>query len=294
MTKAKGRGGGGLGVWGRTLSRVTPPAPLCALDTVQCPEALMASLDTTEICLDLLTELNKINESDAQHLYRALNKVFPVCLKCHRCLTSSCPHHSKTAATHAVSMLTIFIHSLNILLLVEEIKLKVELGFELSVFGKVVHKWKKTLELPDPAGNEECFEERCEVCGEPLPRDTQEGSSLPNGHLKRPGRKEQCGTRFTVARPVAAHGVGQGKSLHTPDPMWPLPPWAQPPVPNALDQLQRAGMEPLPGWGCQTHLPTEAGSGTLGGAQHPAAAVGRGARAGAALREPWESSPNDP
>ena len=206
----------------------------------------MESLNLKEICQDLLRKLNEINEGDTQELDRALNMVFPICLKCRQCVTSSCPHQRKSSATDVVAMLTIFIHTLDILLLEQEIKLKVELGFELSVCGKVVHKWKKNMELPDPAGNEECCEECCEVCGEPLPKDTQEESSLPNGHLKRQSRKEQCGTQSTVARPVAAHGVGQGKSLHTPDPMWPLPPWSQPPAPDALDRLQKAGMEPLP------------------------------------------------
>ena len=29
-------------------------------------------------------------------------------------------------------------------------------------------------------------------------------------------------------------------------PTWPLPPWAQPPSPAALDRLRKVGMEPLP------------------------------------------------
>ncbi|XP_066851309.1 uncharacterized protein [Anser cygnoides] len=235
------------------FSRIQPSV----MDMQEISRSLMESLDTREICLDLLGKMNEIKETDAQDLRRALNKVFPICLKCRRCLTSSCPHHSKTAATHAVPTLTIFIHSLDILVYEEEMKLKVGLGFELAVFGKVVHEWKKIMELPKTTGNEECCEEcceecgeeYCEECGEPLPRDTQEGSSLQ----KRPSRKEerdpkanQRGTHSTVARSVALHGAGQGDSLHTPDPMWPLPPWAQPPSPDALDRLQRAGMEPLP------------------------------------------------
>ena len=55
----------------------------------------------------------------------------------------------------------------------------------------------------------------------------------------------EAGTHCTVTSSVAVSGAGQEDSLHTTVPMWSLLPWAQPPSPNALDQLQRAGMEPL-------------------------------------------------
>ncbi|XP_069661544.1 uncharacterized protein [Haliaeetus albicilla] len=38
----------------------------------------------------------------------------------------------------------------------------------------------------------------------------------------------------------------RGESVPTVVPTWPLPPWAQPPPPMALERLRRVGLEPLP------------------------------------------------
>ncbi|XP_031459775.1 uncharacterized protein LOC116235643 isoform X2 [Phasianus colchicus] len=174
---------------------------------------LMESLDTTQICLSLLAKMEKNNDSGAQRTRGSYRSKYPVCMQCCRCLDNSCPHHSTSSATAATAMLTALIFSLDVMVQEEKVKLKVGLLFELSNSGKTLHAWGKNVWLPKCCGSEEY----CEECGEPLPRSPKNW------------------------------GMQQGESsLPTTAPVWPLPPWAQPIPPDALERLQRAGVEPMP------------------------------------------------
>ncbi|XP_019468898.1 uncharacterized protein LOC104910020 isoform X2 [Meleagris gallopavo] len=174
--------------------------------------SLMESLDTTQICLSLLAKMEKNNGSSAQRAHEGYRSKYPVCMQCCRCLDNSCPHHSSSSDTTATAMLTALIFSLDVVVQEEKVKLKVGLLFNLSVSGKTLHAWGKNVWLPKRCGSEEY----CEECGDPLPRSPQNW------------------------------GMQQGESLPTTAPVWPLPPWAQPIPPDALERLQRAGMEPMP------------------------------------------------
>lgn len=174
-------------------------------------KSLMESLDTTEICLSLLAKVGKNNDNDAQRVRGGYWSEYPVCMQCCRCLDDSCPHHSSSSANTAMATLTASLCSVDMMLWDEKVKLKVGLLFELSVGETIVHVWVENVLLPKCGS-----EEDCEECGEPLSRrpkdlEMQEGGSLP-----------------------------------TTTPVWPLPPWAQPIPPDALERLQRAGMEPMP------------------------------------------------
>lgn len=176
------------------------------------PRSLMESLDTTQICLSLLAKMEKNNASGAQWEPRGYRSKYPICMQCCRCLDNSCPHHSSSSATAAMAMLTALIFSLDVVVQEEKVKLKVGLLFNLSISGKTLHAWGKDVWLPKCCGSEE----DCEECREPLPRSPKNW------------------------------GMQQGESLPTTAPVWPLPPWAQPIPPDALERLQRAGMEPMP------------------------------------------------
>lgn len=171
---------------------------------------LMESLDTTQICFGLLAKMGKNNDRGAQRARGGYRSEYLICMQCCQCLDDNCPHHSSSSA--ATATLTALLYSLDVVVQEEEVKLKVGLLFELSNGGKTLHTWGKNVWLPKRCGSEE----HCEECGEPLPRSLKEW------------------------------GMQQGGSLLTTAPVWPLPPWAQPIPPDALERLRRAGMEPMP------------------------------------------------
>ncbi|XP_021247726.1 uncharacterized protein LOC110396429 isoform X1 [Numida meleagris] len=205
------------GTWGPAASSELLGNPPSTDSMEDLSRSLMQSLDTTKICLGLLAKMEKNNGSGAGEARGGWRSEHSVCVRCRRCLDDSCPHHSGSAATTAMGTVTASLCSLGVVVRVEEVQLHVGLRFELSVGGKTLHTWEKTVRLPKRCGSEEY----CEECGEPLSRSpedwgTQQGGSHPN----------------TASQ-------------------WPLPPWAQPVPPDASEWLQRAGMEPLPQVECR-------------------------------------------
>ena len=222
--------------------------------------SLMESLDIMQICLDLLGKLKIPLQSSAPTLRRAMRKEYRVCLQCCRCLTGSCPHCSEPAAEQALPTLAVILHAVDMLVHEKDIQLELGLGFELAVGGEPVYVWEITQRLPKTAG----WEERCEECNAPLPRSPGDSESsqasfpvlraqgTPKGQ-RRPARQEarapparQTWTKCSDTSRAGLQPAGQGESLPTVVPTWPLPPWAQPPSPAALDRLRKVGMEPLP------------------------------------------------
>ncbi|KAM9616586.1 uncharacterized protein ACIBXB_020718 isoform 1-T1 [Morphnus guianensis] len=221
--------------------------------------SLMESLNITQICCNLLGKLNIAQDSSTPVLCGATWEEYPVCLQCRRCLTGSCPHCSQPAAEPDLPTLAVTLCAVDMLVHEEDLQLELALGFELAISGEPVYVWEITQRLPKIAP-ERC----CEECNAPLPRSPGDGKGsrasfpvprspgTPAGQM-RLGRQD---ARAPPARQTGAKGgdtsradlqpAGRGESVPAVVPTWPLPPWAQPPPPTALDRLRRVGLEPLP------------------------------------------------
>ncbi|XP_052666299.1 uncharacterized protein LOC128152239 [Harpia harpyja] len=221
--------------------------------------SLMESLNITQICCNLLGKLNVAQDSSTPVLCGAMWEEYPVCLQCRRCLTGSCPHCSQPAAEPDLATLAVTLCAVDMLVHEEDLQLELALGFELAISGEPVYVWEITQRLPKIAP-ERC----CEECNAPLPRSPGDGKGsrasfpvarspgTPAGQM-RLGRQD---ARAPPARQTGAKGgdtsradlqpAGRGESVPAVVPTWPLPPWAQPPPPTALDRLRRVGLEPLP------------------------------------------------
>ncbi|XP_074905886.1 uncharacterized protein LOC142041136 [Buteo buteo] len=219
--------------------------------------SLMESLNITQICFIPLGKLNKAQDSSAPVLCGAMREDYLVCLQCHRCLTGSCPHCSQPTAEQDLPTLAVTLCTADMLVHEEDLQLELGLGFELAISGEPVYAWEITQRLPKIAP-ERC----CEECKVPLPRSPRDGKGLrtsfpvprspgtPAGEM-RLGRQD---TRAPPARQARAKDTicadlqpaRQGESVPAVVPTWPLPPWAQPPPPTALERLRRVGLEPLP------------------------------------------------
>ncbi|KAM6138251.1 dynein regulatory complex protein 1 [Phoenicopterus ruber ruber] len=225
---------------------------LPSVASMEDPRSLADSLDITQICLDLLGKLKEMQDSSAPILPEAMRKEFLVCLRCRRCLTGSCPHCCEPAAEQDLPTLAVVLSAMDILVHEEDLQLQVVLGFELAVGGQLLYTWEKTQCLPEMAF------ERCEECNAPLPRSPGESESLQasfptfgaQGTAKGQLSLARQDARAPPARQARAKCSDTGSadlpSLPSLAPTWPLPPWAQPPSPMALDRLRRAGTEPLP------------------------------------------------
>lgn len=190
---------------------------------------LMESLSITQLCRELLDELKDSPDSTTPVLRRVVRKEYLVCPQCGGCFTGSCPHCSKPTAEEDLPTLATILYAVDILVHEEVLQLELVLVFELTFGGEPVCTWERTHRLPEIAP-ERC----CKDCKAPLPRS--------------PGDSEhsQAWTQCSDSSSAALQAAGQGGSPPTGVPQWPLPPWAQPPSPAALDRLLRAGMEPLP------------------------------------------------
>ncbi|XP_069661542.1 uncharacterized protein [Haliaeetus albicilla] len=221
--------------------------------------SLMESLNITQICRNLLQKLNIARDSSAPVLCGAMWEEYPVCLQCRRCLTGSCPHCSQPMAEQDLPTLAVTLCTVDMLVHEEDLQLELGLGFELAINGELLYTWEITQRLPKIAP-ERC----CEECSAPLPRSPGDSKGLrasfpvsrspgtPAGQM-RLGRQD---ARAAPARQAGAKGgdtssadlqpARRGESVPTVVPTWPLPPWAQPPPPTALERLRRVGLEPLP------------------------------------------------
>ncbi|XP_069662677.1 uncharacterized protein [Haliaeetus albicilla] len=221
--------------------------------------SLMESLNITQICRNLLQKLNIARDSSAPVLCGAMWEEYPVCLQCRRCLTGSCPHCSQPVAEQDLPTLAVTLCTVDMLVHEEDLQLELGLGFELAINGELLYTWEITQRLPKIAP-ERC----CEECSAPLPRSPGDSKGLqasfpvsrspgtPAGQM-RLGRQD---ARAAPARQAGAKGgdtssadlqpARRGESVPTVVPTWPLPPWAQPPPPMALERLRRVGLEPLP------------------------------------------------
>ncbi|GAB0185228.1 hypothetical protein GRJ2_000988100 [Grus japonensis] len=216
--------------------------------------SVMESLDITQICLDLLHMLKATQDDGAETLCEAVKKEYLVCLQCHRFFTGSCPHCSQPAAEEDLPTLAAVLYAMNLLVREEVSQLELRLGLELAVGGEPLHAWEVTWLLPQMAP-ERC----CRACKAPLPRSPgdSEGSQAwlpvlgaqgpPKGQAG-PARQDarQAWAKRWAAGSAALQPAVPGESVPGLGPVWPLPPWAQPPPSRALDRLQRAGREPLP------------------------------------------------
>ena len=221
--------------------------------------SLTESLDITQICLDLLGKLKETQPSTAPVLCGDVKKEHLVCPQCRRCLVGSCPHYSEPMAEQELPVLAAFLHTVDILVHEEDLQLEVGLGFELAVGGEPGYVWEITQRLPEIAP-ERC----CKDCKAPLPRSPGESEgSQPffpvlraqgaaageMGAARQDARAppaRQAGTEDRDRSSAGLPPAGQGDSLPSLAPTQPLPPWAQPPSPTALDRLRRVGMKPLP------------------------------------------------
>lgn len=70
--KSAGHQGRTLGTTSTEFNRIQPHMQKIS-------RSLMESLDTTQICMDMLGKMKKTTETDAQDMHRALNKVSPLC-----------------------------------------------------------------------------------------------------------------------------------------------------------------------------------------------------------------------
>ncbi|XP_029892691.1 uncharacterized protein LOC115350834 [Aquila chrysaetos chrysaetos] len=216
--------------------------------------SLMESLNITQICRNLLGKLNIAQDSSAPVLCGATWEEYPVCLQCRRCLTGSCPHCSQPAAEQDLPTLAVTLCAVDMLVHEEDLQLELVLGFELAISGEPVYVWEVTRRLPKIAP-ERC----CEECNAPLPRSPGDGKGsrasfpvpgspgAPAGQM-RPGRQDarQTGAKCSDISRADLRPAGPWDSVPAMVPTWPLPPWAQPPPPGALDRLRRVGLEPLP------------------------------------------------
>ncbi|XP_049675019.1 uncharacterized protein LOC126046528 isoform X2 [Accipiter gentilis] len=219
--------------------------------------SLMESLNIAQICRNLLRKLNIPRDSSAPVLCGAMREEYPVCLQCRRCLTGSCPHCSQPVAEQDLPTLAVTLCTVDMLVHEEDLQLEVGLGFELAINGELLYAWEITQRLPKIAP-ERC----CEECSAPLPRSLRDSkglrasfpvprfSGIAAGQM-RLGRQD---ARAPPARHAGAKDTSRadlqparrGESVPTVVPTWPLPPWAQPPPPTALERLRRVGLEPLP------------------------------------------------
>ncbi|XP_074942519.1 uncharacterized protein LOC142054196 isoform X4 [Phalacrocorax aristotelis] len=220
---------------------------------------LIQSLDINRICLNMVRKLRKAQHSTAAVLYGDMREEYLVCLQCRRCLVGSCPHYSKPAAEEDLPVLAIILHTAHILRYEEIEQLEMGLGFELTMAGDLLYMWDRTQRIPEIAP-ERC----CEVCNVPLPRSPGDSGSsqpslptfraqaTPHGDMRPSPQKarappaRQPGTDCGDASTAELQLAGQGQPLPSPAPMRPLPSWAQPLSPAALDRLRRVAMEPLP------------------------------------------------
>jgi len=208
----------------------------------------MESPDITELCLALLQQLKRTLPSQAPVFCGVLRKEFLVCLQCRRCLTGSCLHCSEPVAEQDVPTLDAILNTAAIL---EELQVKLELGFELAVGDKLLYVWEITHQLPE-IPPERC----CQECKAPLPRSPGDNSRpwvpilrdqcAPQGQ-RRSARQD---TRALLARQTWPERRDAGSADLQPAgqgwsgvPAWPL---SQMPPAIALAWLHRAGMEPLP------------------------------------------------
>ncbi|XP_074905884.1 uncharacterized protein LOC142041134 [Buteo buteo] len=197
--------------------------------------SLMESLNTTQICCNLLRKLNIGWDSSAPVQCGAVWEEYPVCLQCRRCLTGSCPHCSQPAAEQDLPTLAVTLCTADMLVHEEDLQLELGLGFELAISGELLYAWKITQRLPAIAP-ERC----CEECSAPLPRSP--GDSEGQMRLGRQDARAKGGDTGSADLQPAR----RGESVPAVVPTWPLPPWAQPPPPTALERLRRVGLEPLP------------------------------------------------
>lgn len=209
--------------------------------------SLVESLNLTQICFDLLGELQSILDSGAPLPRKAVRKEYLVCLKCHQCLTSSCPHYSKPAAEQELPTLAANLVTVDLVMHRGDPQLQLGLGIELAVGGQLVYVEKINHWIPEGDICEGC----CDQCHKPLPRSPGDGEDsqasffdlsdqgTPAAH-PRPARQNTGAPKHTKG------GNTSSANLPSVDPTWCQPPWAWTPSPPALDRLHRAGMEPLP------------------------------------------------
>ncbi|KAM9017587.1 uncharacterized protein PRD47_005838 [Ara ararauna] len=209
--------------------------------------SLVESLNLTQICFDLLDELQNILDSGAPLPRKAIRKVYLVCLKCCQYLTSSCPHHSKSAAEQSLPVLAANLVTLDLVMHRGNPQLQLGLGIELAVGGQLVYMEKINHWIPEGDICEGC----CDECHKPLPRSPGDGEDLQASFFDlsdqgTPAAHPRLDRQNTGAPKHTKGGNTSSANLPSMDPMWCQPPWAWAPYPLALDRLHRAGMEPLP------------------------------------------------
>ncbi|KAM9563617.1 uncharacterized protein ACIB01_006218 isoform 1-T1 [Guaruba guarouba] len=209
--------------------------------------SLVESLNLTQICFDLLDELQNILDSGAPLPRKAIRKVYLVCLKCCQYLTSSCPHHSKSAAEQSLPVLAANLVTLDLVMHRGNPQLQLGLGIELAVGGQLVYMEKINHWIPEGDICEGC----CDECHKPLPRSPGDGEDLQASFFDlsdqgTPAAHPRLDRQNKGAPKHTKGGNTSSANLPSMDPMWCQPPWAWAPYPLALDRLHRAGMEPLP------------------------------------------------
>ncbi|XP_042658982.1 uncharacterized protein LOC122154491 isoform X1 [Tyto alba] len=239
LPQEKGDGAQGGNVSAATSLELLPNQP--SLDSVEeLATSLMESLDMAQLCRDLLGKLKESVNCNAATPCKDVRQEYVVCLQCRQCLTCCCLYCSEAAADQHLPTLATILHSVDLLVHEEEVQVEVGLCFELALGGELFHGWEVTQRFPE-IPPERC----CQECGAPLPKSPGHGESswpaVPNPSAQGTAKGPEGGADLQPA--------GPGVPLPTAVPTWPLPPWAQPPSPEALDQLQNAGMEPLPSVG---------------------------------------------
>lgn len=101
--------------------------------------SLVESLNLTQICFDLLDKLQNILDSGAPLPREGIRKEYLICLKCCQCLTSSCPHHSKSTVEQGLPVLATNLVTLDLVMYREDPRLQLGLGIELAVGGQLVY-----------------------------------------------------------------------------------------------------------------------------------------------------------
>ncbi|XP_064911547.1 uncharacterized protein LOC110356082 isoform X2 [Columba livia] len=186
--------------------------------------SLVDSLDIISICYDLMEELKETSQnSRTPVLHKSKSREYLVCLRCRRCLTSSCPHCDEP---EDLPVLVVILHRLDMMMVEGKlVEMDLELKFELFFCGEMVYTWERMQVLPESAP-----EMSCKDCDHSLPTSlwgseclkvphsvlrTPQGQMGPDGQDTRAAPEQQLWTERSDAGSADLQPAGQGGSLHS-------------------------------------------------------------------------------
>ncbi|KAK2515359.1 hypothetical protein Q9966_015373 [Columba livia] len=211
--------------------------------------SLVDSLDIISICYDLMEELKETSQnSRTPVLHKSKSREYLVCLRCRRCLTSSCPHCDEP---EDLPVLVVILHRLDMMMVEGKlVEMDLELKFELFFCGEMVYTWERMQVLPESAP-----EMSCKDCDHSLPTSlwgseclkvphsvlrTPQGQMGLDGQDTRAAPEQQLWTKCSDAGSADLQPAGQGGSLHSAMPMQSRSPGdsetSQVPCPNLSTQ----------------------------------------------------------